>query len=444
VRGTAKTSCHIELGSFKLEARSVLCRLKERIAEFYRMAGVDQPDLDLGSIRDNVAARESVFEQSSALLDPLVEDLWSHICRLPRKELQRCLKIEQLILEALACAFCLFSGITPRSFQAVTLRYSATNSHRRNLFHLQGLPVISCPLEKHWSRTHQASLWALPQECAPSLYTLLGIIRPVVIQIVSRLQGGHSPHLLTHIFAGAGPRSMNQVWRSTKFARMVADGCSASPQLACPLFPNYLRHIITAIFDFQFPSLIRSSPWYREMGRGNHETSRSVANASAGHSDWVQGKNYGQSHTAQAMGIPDADIHDFIRVSRTWHAVISMGPAEDEMRESLIRLETCDFKERTHMAFDVARALVCQSYGMGGGLSSDEIRKLVQKALRNKKFISTTEVSDKKQSFASPVSYLLTPSFMSSSVLKEWNIWRQGIGPGHCEITVWLRGACPT
>ena len=72
VQGPTTIRCDIEIGSFRRAALGALNRLKELIAEFYLLAGADQPQLGLASIHDNVSLRESIFEQCGPLFNPLV------------------------------------------------------------------------------------------------------------------------------------------------------------------------------------------------------------------------------------------------------------------------------------------------------------------------------------------------------------------------------------
>jgi hypothetical protein len=75
-----------------------------------------------------------------------------------------------------------------------------TDAENRNLFIIEGCPVLAYPKAKHWWRTHQASLWALPHEVAVPIYLLLGILRPVKIQIIHHLRARVCPQMQTHFF----------------------------------------------------------------------------------------------------------------------------------------------------------------------------------------------------------------------------------------------------
>jgi hypothetical protein len=117
--------------------------------------------------------------------------------------------------------------------------------------------------------------------------------------------------------------------------------CAAQVGLGCRLTLGDLRQIISCAYDCHFPSLIRSSPWRRMQDSG----STSVAKG-----------NYGQSNLAKAFSMSDADVRDFVSVSRAWQAVAGMARAELEWRDSLRRLRHFDLLERSSMAVPSSRA----------------------------------------------------------------------------------------
>jgi hypothetical protein len=381
IRGSAETNHAIELSTFRQAAHSILDELECHISEFYKLTGADRPsEIKFDSVRDNVVKHASIYQQNDDLFKPLVADLWGRAQRLNPK-LRRCLELERLALEALASLIALTSGIPPRAFQVAGLLYGSTDAERRNLFIVDGLPVLAYPRAKSWWRTYQASLWALPQRAAVPIHILLGILRPVAIQITSNVLSARCPEMLTHIFVrtvGRSGRSSLQVWKSADLVDVI--GMRMLAHFRCRLTLGDLRQIISSVFSRHFPAFITDP-----SRRGPSSTS--VANAAAGHGGDVEERHYGQSDLAKAFVMSDRDMRDFMRLGRVWHPVSGMARAEDGSQDNLRQLSDFCHREKLSAALDLARSLVCQLYHIGGGADVSKIISDVQDICEHKPFL---------------------------------------------------------
>jgi len=208
-------------------------------------------------LTDDLNQQQAVFQQpeNKSWLDGLVEQAvqGSKVLLLKNEQKRALLCREKDILQALATAFLLTCGIPPRPSQVKTLRYDwdEKTGSPRNLFIVFGLVALGNPEAKQLGQTTRECLWALPLSLGTPVMFYLGVIRPVLIRVLSCLKGEISQYSMS-IFVHPFPVKNSLLWDGA----MVNSALQKHmPTLPIKFTGTLLRSATTAMLRRHFPSL---------------------------------------------------------------------------------------------------------------------------------------------------------------------------------------------
>jgi hypothetical protein len=309
--GTKPSSGKIRILDFQLSVGRLLRDLNCTLESMLTQAGIHSSPIQLHMLHDNPLLPASLFVQNSHIFAPLSEAITRCVDALSFRRSRTWLRNEQRCLELIAVLIPLTCGIPPRSFQALDFRFASTLTRLRNLFHLDGCPVLAWPKSKSGNRTHQLTLWMLPEPLAGPIYLYLGVIRPASVPALLKLQRQLTPVYWTHLFVHTNrPTSL---WSADHMKTVLQKNTSANFDF--PLHLATLRQIMTAIYRQHFPHLM-------EQPESADLSKTSVANATAGHTDATSIRNYGRTQLANVWCTSDVNIALHFQVSQSWHSML--------------------------------------------------------------------------------------------------------------------------
>jgi hypothetical protein len=376
----------IEFSNLKELVTSLMIGVNERLEELLPSdLTLDDFRVQESALNDNMAFTDSIFTQNKDVFGPLADKVFDQLTRsgegryklkrvkgnssgtLCPKKAQTWFDKEKELLEQILGAISLSIGIPPRGFQMANLRYTSSETGKRNLFICKSNVILGFPLSKLYSRTIQEALWALPPGLSKSVLLYLGVIRPVSLQLADQLRWKRNPLSKTHIFAAVpSERETRASWDGSKLNTIVKSQTFSTLDIALSL--STLRQVITAIFRKHLNELIDSV----DMAR------TSIANQSADHTQRTA-NNYGQNAgSLTGLSMSDTEIDQFMEVSHSWQALMGIRAPGQKLQERLHKVPALHLRDGNLIkAMERARHMVCRKYGIGGDTSEEKATKVL-------------------------------------------------------------------
>jgi hypothetical protein len=357
----------------------------------------DSPD-DQGSLFDRTDNKE--------IFGRFVTDLWLKLGRhgkkqgrekdavvsadgiLQKKPAEQFLQKCEIFQGCMMRTFFFTVGICPRPWQAGHFLYRPVGNYPRNLRMVDDtFVVIGSPKAKQTDTLTADAFWALPPQLGLAIMFYLGVIRPVEINLMERLNiPTNEAHNFIFIHTAKRLNHTQQHWDGTAVNKSLTGG---KDPLLC-MEGRAWRHITSSLVDYHFSPLLQSSlvPKLKSLADA------AVLNQ-AQHTRSVAETHYGVDAMTRGIGMTKTSRIRQFAISQTYQAFLGLVPQNYEWSQystSDIRPDADRDRNRI-VALGTARCLILQGeYDVASGNRQERIQK-VENILALKPFITGNWVS---------------------------------------------------
>jgi hypothetical protein len=389
---------------------------------------VDFSTFSLSQIADDAGAPLSLFDRvdNKSVFAPFIQQIWIHLGRekvtpsdsvtmttpvfsssgaILQKKAEDWLTGPAHLLRLILAHFYRTVGIPPRGWQTSDLLYRPLGQYSRNFRLIRnGTSFIGNPKAKQKDRLMYDAFWALPPHLGATLIFYLGVIRPVEIEILALLgkpTQEHCHYIFVHNHAKSTESSY--VFTTGTINEILSQG-----PLELAYESRVYRHVMESIFDYQLaqlhPDALNLVLQRAVGGQGQHTQS-------------VRDAHYAKDDVAVGTGMPLSKRNGQFAVSQIFHAWYEFTRKDINWQSLANYCPSHIMIENKNLAFDTARRLVMQSYGIINGNASERAAR-VAKLVVSKPFLLGSEVC--------PWHYfltLLTNSFQGLSDSGKWEVF---------------------
>lgn len=369
---------------------SVSC-LDEKLASLIpQSAGISlaKVQASIDELTDDPSSKVSfLFSRSgSALFLPLVNKLYNALQAelhdgdgAPNaKNIDQWLEKAQDLLGSLSFAISWTSGYPARAFQLLDTRFQCDGSHPRNIFHIEGLPVLAWPKSKGiWRRGTQTSLWVLPHAMRLPLYLYIAVIRQVQLKLMKELKRDTSLHTKYLFVHSTASKPSNAMWTT---AHLNSTVCKPKfpESFVFALDDRHMRQLAKSIVAQHLPGLLLSREAASTAGALDGFTRQ------GGHNNATQEAHYGRINVP--LGMSWIELRNCFASSQVWQAFFEIAPLDDHWRSIYVDLPVRLQIENRKVALDRARFRIAKDYGIPASNPPETVTK-VSEVLRQLPFL---------------------------------------------------------
>jgi hypothetical protein len=374
---------YVSINDWGVVTAQVFSRLQDAV-DALLPEGFTCADFPLQKLRDDFSLGESVFKQpqNGGVIDTLYGSIKTKLLAPgePRHKLftagstsicpeaaDKWLSLEQEALGLSASGFGLSGGIPPRSFQFKGLLFDSTNDDWRNLFLVEGIPILGRPLAKQMDLKRHMNLWAIAVGMRRPFTFLVGIIRRLGTEILAKI-GKEVPHYSSEIWVHHSRLRRNTEpwrWNGTDVDRHIEKSAGALSRKICC---RALRQWTTAAFRTHLPQLFLAV-FHSQGGLTSYNRCGRLRDI-----------------PTNALKIAKEQGSLQMAISEIWQAIHRLGPVDEFWHDLLHENHLFPTTKYLDIALDRARCLINSKYGIGGQ-DAFAVRSTVDNILRMKPFI---------------------------------------------------------
>jgi hypothetical protein len=346
---------------------------------------MDASTFDLSLIHDNLGST-SLFDQgpNKAVFQPYISKLQEMLHtthnvydthgQFVEKQAKGFLLRSQTILQNVMVHFCHTCGVPPRAWQVGGLLYRTAAHYERNLRLLQNEVVyIGNPKAKQRDKLVYESFWALPPHLGRILIFILGVIRPVEIELLRKLHIPTEEHQhFIFVQTQKQARLTPYAYTSTVVNKLLVASKTLSMEARAE------RHIFTTILEQRIIPESRSPMQSAVIHQGQH-----CAKTKETH--------YAIDHIQKATGLVAGSREWQLGVSHALHAFYGFVSVESGWHQDQNRNIDEEMQKNWLDALDVARRLVVREYKVADGNHLERMSR-VSHLMRLKPFMTGNQV----------------------------------------------------
>lgn len=353
----AGESHRINLADIGQEARRIIIELELLLRRSLPEDCINQFTSfpDLSQFSDDLGNPASIFQQNSDLLQPAIIQITRSLLQTSgdNKRLYSWLGYNDGILSCFLAAVSLTCGIPPRAFQFASLQYARCpqTGSSRGLFLIDGNLAIANPAAKQSGRFRQHCLWFLPPALSSLLLFYLGVLRPVVIEILTYLRKEVVPQTV-YIFCQTILKTGRSHFCTDEIPQMLR---KLTKGLKVDISIRLIRQLYTAFFRQYFPDLCSPGP-----------QEDSLVDRQGQHRFYTGQKHYGLivTNIPRSLGIDLTEAKKMGAISQVLHTVFGLRSCDDRWQPLLQQSHFLPCSKYEAHALDTARVLAISEYSI--------------------------------------------------------------------------------